>query len=126
MKIIIGSEFNLLQDYNFVSIENWVNLLNFPIFEFWAYYLELKIRVIFNIREFLTFVLVNKNWKLIQFLIIDSFWKLQKNWIELKIGQYSIFKKWKLKKLDLAVRYTERAFLFVYLTAQSIFSIFNF
>ena len=95
MNIIIGSEFNLLQDYNFVSIENRVNLLNFPIFEFWAYYPELKIRVIFNIREFLTFVLVNENWKLIQFLIIDTFWKLQKklNWIE----NWAIFNFQKVK-----------------------------
>ena len=75
IEIIIGPKCNMLQHYNFVSIENWVNFLNFAIFELWAYYLELKIRVIFNIHKFLTFGLVNENWKLEK---IELDWKLGK------------------------------------------------
>ena len=47
----------------------------------------------------LNFELVNINWKLIQLLIIEDFWKLKKKCIKLKIGQNSIFKIWKSKKL---------------------------
>ena len=43
---------------------------------------KIKIRVIFNNREFLTFAFVNENLKLIHFLIIDHFSKLEK--IEMK------------------------------------------
>ena len=39
---------------------------------------KIKIRVIFNNYEFLTFALVNENLKLIQLLIIDNFSKLEK------------------------------------------------
>ena len=38
---------------------------------------KIKIRVIFNNREFLTFALVNKNLTLIHFLIFDNFSKLE-------------------------------------------------
>ena len=47
----------------------------------------------------LNFELVNINWKLIQLLIIEDFWKLKKKCIKLKIGQNAIFKIWKSKKL---------------------------
>ena len=47
----------------------------------------------------LNFELVNINWKSIQLLIIEDFWKLKKKCIKLKIGQNSIFKIWKSKKL---------------------------
>ena len=100
IEIIIDSKFNLLQYHHFVSIETWVNFLNYAIFEFWVNYLELKIRVIFNIRQFLTFGLVNVNWKLIQFLNIDNFWKLKKKLIELKNWAKFNFQK---LKIDLAV-----------------------
>ena len=82
----------MLQHYDFVSIENWVNFLNFAIFEFWAYYLELNIREIFNIHKFLTFGLVNENWKIIQFLIIDNFKKLEKIEFNLKLGKIQFSK----------------------------------
>ena len=77
----------------------YCKLSPFATSEFWAYCLELKIRVIFNICEFLTFALVKENWKLTQYLIIDNFWKLEKTELNWKLGNIQFSKIQNKKKL---------------------------
>ena len=58
---------------------------------------KIKIRVIFNNREFLTFAFVNENLKLIHFLIIDHFSNLEKIEMKWKLGniQFSKIENWR-------------------------------